>query len=243
MHDPMVVAWSIPRPWPKISKRKRDTKRLWYMRYEWAKWYKPWEGWRKFWRFGNIEVYWPDIITIWHNEPNGHDSGEVCKHYTRWQDDHGVWHGKPKRAWRYHIHHWSIQIRPLQKFSRWAFTRCEWCGGRSRKGDMVNVSKQWDRDKTPWWRGERGLFHSDCSSISTAHRVCVCGVGPWGQNDHGQCVNCNKYRVWRSKDNALREALRDVTNAMLASIPQGQRDPEVTANVRRLWAEYRGNKT
>jgi len=60
MHDPMVVAFEIRRPWPR---RRRLVGRR----------------------------YWPALITIWHVEPNGHDSGEVCKHSHRWQEPDGTW--------------------------------------------------------------------------------------------------------------------------------------------------------
>lgn len=238
MHDPIVVAWDIQRPWPRIRRKDWNGQKRWFQaRYSWAKWYKPWSGWMKFWRVGPFELYWPGLITIWHNEPKGRDSGEVCKHHVRWQDEAGKWHSKPKRAWKYHVHHWSIQVHPWQHFRRWAFTRCEWCNGRSRKGDYVNCSKQWDRERGPWWRGESGLFHSDCSSISTAHATCLCRDSVWSNGDYGRCVTCGKFRAWKSAD---REAdPSEITTPLLASIPEGQRDPEKYAMVAALWRQHR----
>lgn len=111
MHDPMVVAHTIRRPWPRN---------------------KPFR-------------YWPVLVTIWHVEPDGRDALTVCT-----------------RRWKWHIHHWKVQVHALQQLRRWALTRCEVCGGKSRKGRYVNVSRHWHRAKDPWWRGERGLYHADC---------------------------------------------------------------------------------
>lgn len=202
MHDPKTVAFAIPRPWPQPGLTKR----------------------RRF--------YWPPLITVWHNEPNGHDSGEVCKHYRRWQDQDGQWRWKSLHGWRWHVWHWSLQIHPYQHLRRWALTRCEWCGGRSRKGDVVNHSLSWDRARGPWWRGERGLFHGDCTSVYTAHRTCMCVDPLLSHGDYGQCQFCGKGRAWRKEP--------DDADRALAALPKGSR---ITAAVRPLveqvWAERR----
>jgi hypothetical protein len=196
-----------------------------------AKWWKPWADWSCFWRFGNREAYWPSLITVWHVEPGGTDSFTVCKRSTRWQ---------------WHVHHWRVQFHPIQHFRRWALTRCEWCGGRSRKGDAVNVSKQWDRDGGHWWRGERGLFHGDCSAISTAHNVCVCGSGPYeyslGGYAYGRCATCGLRRGWKSDADRHPAHPGEQANLLLRSIPAGHRDAAKTAQVRDWWAEWRARE-
>ena len=76
MHDPLVVAFQIRRPWPRRPWSKRFSK------------------YRRF--------YFPSVVTIWHREPGNRDSGEVCKHWAngkplrswRWH----VWH------WHVQIH-------------------------------------------------------------------------------------------------------------------------------------------
>jgi hypothetical protein len=166
---------------------------------------RPWphrreaNGWR----------YWPALITVWHREPGGHDSGTVCSYRTHWR----------------HPWHWRIQVHPLQTLRRRLLTRCSWCGGRSRKGDWVNISHQWDGKRGPWWRGERGLFHRDCSMIENAHRTCVCDHpicrdvsvehGPYGA-----CTRCGKFRQFGLAPQYLAVRQR------LAAIPAGQRDVE-----------------
>jgi hypothetical protein len=161
------------------------------------------------------------FATIWHMEPNGRDSLTVC--------------GKSK--WRWHIHHWSVQLLLVGRLRRTLLTRCAWCGGGSRKGDPVNCSKQWDSPKRRWWQGERGLFHQDCSSISTAHASCTCTVPVLEHWNYGRCAVCNLFRAWRNPDKP--SGPRDETTEILKSIPAGQRDPAKTAQVRALWKAHR----
>lgn len=217
MHDPMTVAFEIRRPWPQRSSFKPNASVRWKI------------GYSAFWTLAGSEYYWPGFITVWHVDPSGFDSGKDCPWSSKWQ---------------WHVHHWKIQIHPLQHLRRRALTRCEWCGGKSRKGDYVNISHQWDRDKGKWWHGERGLFHQDCSSISSAHKQCVCAPnagGPW-ENElagypYGPCATCGKYRGWLSSDQ--RDSPRDETAKLLQAIPAGRRDPDKSAAVSQMWRDYR----
>lgn len=215
MHDPMVVAFAIRRPWPKIGRTERPhSRRL--------------RG--SFWYIGSYELYWPPLITVWHVEPDGRDAGTVC----------------PPKEWKRHPWHWSLQIHPLQHFQRWAFTRCAWCGGKSRRGDMVNHSYGWDGSpKAPWWRGQTGVYHSDCISIEHAHRTCVCSLadgGPWANTSYsgpyGACATCGGFRRMSTGDAADYE-VHVRTTELRKAIPKGQRDPAITAEAERLWREYR----
>lgn len=226
MHDPMVVAFEIRRPWPKRG--SPTPKKRWDVKFNSA-----------FWTLAGRRYYFPSLVTVWHVEPEGRDSGEVCKHYVRWQDEDGQWRSKITNSWRWHVHHWKIQVAPLQHLRRWALTRCEWCGRPSRKGDVVNFSSQWDRRNGHWWQGERGLFHEECQAIEAAHRTCVCDIGPWesttGGQPYGLCANCGRYRGWRQTDQPLgRQA-----SAVLGALPQGSRDPEALKQARELWAQQR----
>lgn len=149
--------------------------------------------------FAGRRFYFPGIITVWHHEPGGKDSGEVCKHWRTNRDGKRV----PDRSWRWHVHHWHIQVRPLQALRRWALTRCAWCGGPSRKGDAVNVSHSWDGPRGRWWQGEPGLYHHWCSSAKTAWNTCTCDQPDLGSHlsgqprDYGPCTRCGRFRKWR----------------------------------------------
>jgi hypothetical protein len=217
MHDPQVVAFEIRRPWPQRSRMYRKSSTRWKA------------GASPFWVLAGREYYWPGLITVWHVDPSGYDAFQDCPRTSKWQ---------------WHVNHWKLQIHPLQHFRRWALTRCEWCSGRSRKGDLVNHSQQWHNEKSPWWKGERGLFHEDCSSISSAHRQCVCDTdkgGPWDSElsgyAYGNCASCGKFRGWQSEDR--RDNPRDEAHRILQSIPVGERDEAKVEEVQRMWKSYR----
>jgi len=129
-------------------------------------WYKP-GSYSAFWKINGYRIYWPAMITVWHVEPDGKDSGEICKHYTRTEVHPGEFVTKHTGGWRWHIHHWRIQVPPLQHLRRRLLTRCEKCGGKDRKANPVNISNQWERPHDKWWRGERGLYHHRCEGDLT----------------------------------------------------------------------------
>lgn len=134
MHDPMVVAFEIKRPWPARSS------------------------------FGDRKRWWPSMVTVWHVEPKGHDSGTVCKHYLRWQDEEEKWHSKPLRAWRWHVWHWRLQVVPVQQFHRWVFERCELCG-RRYPWNYSPVAHSWNLKRGRWFHFDRRAYHHECSEL------------------------------------------------------------------------------
>lgn len=205
MHDPLTVAFEIRRPWPQRSRDPKDGTR-WQV------------GLSPFWVLAGRGWYFPAVVIVWHREPGGHDSGRMCPQYRRWPDEAGMWHGKPRHWWRWHIWHWKIQVLPLQALRRQVLTRCAWCGGRSRSGDPVNISHSWDGPRGRWWRGEPGLFHHDCSSVQAAHAKCLCDV-PKLPDDYGsgRCLTCGKFRPYRS--------VPDDADRMLAALHVGSRIP------------------
>lgn len=68
------------------------------------------------------------------------------------------WYRRP----RWHVHHWKFQIHALQAFKRWAFSRCAGCGRRFTWG-YSPVTFQWDNGGPKWFKGEHGIYHSECS--------------------------------------------------------------------------------
>lgn len=69
MHDPDVLAFTIPRPWPRLAKHHRT---------------------------GRRRLAWPGLIDVWHVEPGGKDALTVCgrnpdrSHNDRWKAH--FWH-------------------------------------------------------------------------------------------------------------------------------------------------------
>lgn len=204
MHDPDVVAFEIPRPWPKGSKL-------------------------------NGRRYWPAMVTIWHREPRGHDSGEICKHYRRWQEPDGAWKSEILHGWRWHVHHWHIQVIPLQAFRRTLLTRCAWCHGRSTKTNPANISHQWHAARGRWWRGEPGLYHHDCNSVASARYTCSC-EHPVTTSPYERCARCNLPGGGRS------DLQREAGRILIEEVPEHTAPSRETMNlVRNLWAIHRAN--
>lgn len=72
--------------------------------------------------------------------------------------------GKKRHWWqhpRWHVWHWKIQIHAVQKFKRWAFSRCNKCGGRFRWGESP-VTSNWNSKGPRWFKGETDIYHGDC---------------------------------------------------------------------------------
>lgn len=173
-----------------------------------------------------IRIPWPGerygltLVEVWHDEPGGHDSLTVCRCDTRW---------------RWHIHHWRLSFPWLWTWRRRLLTRCSWCGGRDRRTDPVNCSHaNWigASPRAPWWRGETNLAHRDCSSVASAHRLCLCDDPGLSHRDYGQCAFCGKYRAWRQAPT--------IPDRYLASLPVGSRiPPEKREWLKAEWAKVR----
>lgn len=164
MHDPMVVAFEIRRPWPARSGGNvKPGAPRWEARYPWATWWRPWAGWRSFWTIAGRRFYWPPLVTVWHVEPGGHDALERCG---RGEDGRRT----RNRRWRWHVHHWRIQIRPVQRLKRWLFERCELCGHRYPYG-YAPVAHQWDQPGGRWFRVQRRAYHHECSALVNVRRT------------------------------------------------------------------------
>lgn len=155
MHDPKVVAHEIRRPWPRISRRNIKGPR-WQIRYPRAKWwdFRP-RTLMAFMHIAGHEIYFPAMVTIWHNEPHEHDALTVCKRGSHW---------------KWHIHHWSIQVHLLQKIKRFLFERCELCGNRYPWG-YAPVAHQWHQKPARWWHVEKRAYHHECSSLVHMRRM------------------------------------------------------------------------
>lgn len=70
---------------------------------------------------------------------------------------------RPKyRHPRWHVHHWRLQIHPLQAVKRWLFSRCAGCGARFTYG-YAPTTLSWDGTGPQWFRGESDVYHSACA--------------------------------------------------------------------------------
>lgn len=181
MHDPMVLVFSIRRPWPRVRRLTKPATRRSFR--------------STFWRFGRTELYWPSLIDVWHVEPDGHDALSVCRQrvtvdayraswrlrldprvrhrsVTRQQADEAVLGYREwivDNRWRWHLRHWSVRFIPWLTFTRWARSRCAHCGRRFRWGEAP-TSHSWDGDGPSLRKGEPGVYHSHCSTAVHTER-------------------------------------------------------------------------
>lgn len=156
------------------------------------RWWRPC-GWHL--RLAGREYALARFATVWHVEPGGRDMGEVCKHGRR-ADSMPRWRARitpwlkyiPERStpedpaagrawivdngWKYHVHHWRIQVHVLGRLKRFLFERCISCGHRFPWG-YAPVSHQWEGPKTPWFRITKSAYHHQCSSLVSYERATV----------------------------------------------------------------------
>lgn len=169
MHDPMVVAHEIPSPIPHREKwrdrslakptgwtrsRRTNEENRGEPTYPW---WRP-KGWTL--GIGGRAYGLNPMVTIWHVEPNGADSGTVCKHWRKKPDGASV----VDRSWRWHVHHWHLQIHLLQAVHRRLFERCIECG-RPYPWRYAPISHAWSDEAGPWWKVTRRAYHHECSSL------------------------------------------------------------------------------
>lgn len=156
MHDPMVVVFDIDLPIPKRTRWRdaRDGQPRWVERRRRTNpenlgepvfpWWRP-AGYTV--RFAGRGLSLRKLATIWHHEPGGRDSGEVCKGL-RGSDfsAHNIgW------AWQ-HREHLDVQWHFYQRVHNWLTTRCAHCGHRFF-----------------WKQGRYGYMGGD----DTYHRSCM----------------------------------------------------------------------
>lgn len=208
MHDPMTVAFEIVSPIPRRKHYRERGQRRWgfdvstrtnpeNLGERTYPWWRP-RGYTL--RLAGRAYGLRGLATVWHVEPDGRDSGEVCPHYHRRQRPDGTTAIIPTAAWRWHVRHWRLQLHPLQDWRRRLLTRCEWCRGPHRKRRPVNNALGWETPDSPWWHGERGLYHRDCASASIAARMCVCSVPVLSHRDYGTCAVCGGGRSYGQSD-------------------------------------------
>jgi hypothetical protein len=198
MHDPLIVAFEIRRPWPCRNHSKFGPR----------------------WR-------WPEMVTVWHREPGNKDSGVVCKMHRSEQQADGTWKHRYPNGWRFHVHHWHLQVHALQRLRRQWLTRCAWCGGKQAKGDPINIGT-WNGKRGHWWQGEPGVQHHDCSTVAHAHTKCLCDRPEGLSGGYGVCSACGRFRAWGSKP--------DEADRLLAALPAGSRIPvELRPKLTAIW--------
>jgi len=102
-------------------------------------------------RVGPTFKYHRAIVTVWHVEPKGHDSGSICKGMrgSGWS-----W-ANVKFALR-HIRHLEIHVEPYRRVKRWLLDHCAECGYRFR----------WKQARHSYQSSpERVVYHEKCMDL------------------------------------------------------------------------------
>lgn len=177
MHDPMVVAFTIPSPIPERKKwrdvrpgekrwtlgrrRRTNAEHLGQPVYPWWR-PKAWEP-----RVAGRAFGLRTAVTVWHVEPGGRDAFAVCKNRRQKRD--GSW--TYDRRWAWHVHHWHLQVHLEQRVRRFLLERCELCGRRYPWG-YAPVSHSWDAPRSRWRDGVvRRSYHHECSSLGQTRQT------------------------------------------------------------------------
>lgn len=88
----------------------------------------------------------PIRLDIWHVEPDGHDSAEICGHAP---------HGWRRTAWTArHWRHLRLRFWPYLRVKRWLRDRCGECGRRFF----------W-RDDRHGYQSSNAVYHRHCMSL------------------------------------------------------------------------------
>jgi hypothetical protein len=280
VHDPSTVAFDVKVPIPRLTswgkppaghrrftiQRRRyhpiEEHMQHYLNKPMSPWYRPsaYYVW-----VGSKQLKMRTFATVWHEEPGGADSGEVCSHWKRdkktgnkiaevlperYEDGQRKLSYYIDNSWRWHVHHWRLQFPWLQHIRTYLFQKCAWCGGPSRKKDWVNCTYQWDgAGPKHFWESSPDLYHGDCMTPEHAWRSCSCefpmlpvrGTTPDGDTiraDYGRCETCGRSFGWGTtpEQQAVYAYIRETT-------PRNTRmTPEVREQVHLRWEIIRNLK-
>lgn len=154
MHDPLVVAHEIPSPIPRRVTWRESGGRRWgfdvsrrtnpeNLGEHTYPWWRP-KGYTL--RLAGRAYGLGRLATIWHHEPDDRDAFTVCKR--TWKD------GRPSTSWKWHVHHWHVQVHLLGGLRRRLFLRCAECGRPFRR-----------RDAGFGYMGGDGTYHDECMTL------------------------------------------------------------------------------
>lgn len=90
------------------------------------------------------------------------------------------WILRETRPWwkhpRWHINHWEFQWHFIQRFKRWAFSRCCKCGKGFRWG-YCPTTNNWNSTGPLWFRSEPDKFHANCNDVGVSNDAASAKTG------------------------------------------------------------------
>ena len=164
MHDPDVVVFDLHAPIPYLARkwcknlprtgirrrRRTNSENLGEPVYPW---YRP-EGYDVTVIDNSVKLL--ELATVWHSEPGGADSGQVCGRLPSGSDF--TW-AKLRWSWA-HREHIRIQWQLGRSWWRWYVQRCDDYGQRFRRRE-ARFGTGWDSGK---------VMHHACSSVRHLRR-------------------------------------------------------------------------
>lgn len=142
MHDPLTVAFELPPPFKLLGRFVHPIVTIWHRDPELGgdEDSCDWFGRKKTRQNG----WGPYAVAEYRALPE--ETQRVIDFmWWRWREKltSRPWYRHP----RWHVHHWEIQVRPLNQLRRWLFSRCCVCGGRFRWGEAPigcwSGTKEW----------------------------------------------------------------------------------------------------
>jgi len=169
MHDPMVMVFSLGVPIPRTKWKRAAVQPRWgarRRRYTCPRdesplcgeaihpWWRP-AAWELF--LAGRDIGWTEVVDVWHAEPDGRDSGTVCKGMGGTEL---TW-ANVRWAWA-HRRHLDIRWLHWQRTRNWLFLRCTRCGQPFRGAHRARIGR---------WNGDaRDVRHRDCDLIEDQQR-------------------------------------------------------------------------
>lgn len=180
MYDPSTVAFTIryPWPWPRqkcLGERKAPRAPLitvWHQDPErdgsddscdWS--------WRRLSADESRAAHnlWDnetDNLRVYLRHLGNYDRSTLLE--CQWQRARRFYRPRPwYRHPRWHLHHWRLQLHPLQHLKRWLWSRCARCGKRFSWG-YAPLALSWAGSGPRWFRGEVGVVHHHCGQSVAA---------------------------------------------------------------------------
>ncbi len=107
-------------------------------------------------------------VDVWHDEPGGHDSGDVCGRFPMATGPRLLWAAR-------HVRHLRVKWWPAHRVYHWLVDRCDGCGHRF----------WWRGDARHSYQGTDKVWHDPCMSLRSVRGQLddltgyVRGTGDW----------------------------------------------------------------
>lgn len=165
MHDPLTVAFDIPRPWPEWDKTLG-----WHWPAMITIWHHdPEKGGDEDscdylgFNMNKTTGWWPGEVEHLKDMP---PEAQAAIHFIWWKFNRKLTTRKWWQHPRFHIWHWDVQIHFLLHLKRYLFSRCAKCGGRFswKEATHGQVIGTWGGAGPAWFKNAEKIWHFKCDA-------------------------------------------------------------------------------